>query len=259
MAGYLRLRQICLVARELEPAIADLADIFGLAVCYRDGNVARYGLVNALLPIGSAFLEVVAPTREGTAAGRYLDRRRGDGGYMVIIDCDDIERRRARMAEIGVRIANSLDYGSYIGLQLHPRDTGGAMLELNHTPGGARLDGAYHPAGPDWQKAVRTDVTVAILAAELQSPDPEHLAQRWSEILERPLARGPGDAPQISLDLGLLRFIPDRDGRGEGLHGLELAAGNSAHIRAAAARHGCAIDGDQVAVCGMRFCLRPAP
>src|SRR5690242_21938661 len=100
MGSYLRLRQICLVARALEPAIADLADIFGLAVCYRDGNVARYGLVNALLPIGSAFLEVVAPTREGTAAGRYLDRRRGDGGYMVIIDCDDSERRRARMAEL---------------------------------------------------------------------------------------------------------------------------------------------------------------
>jgi glyoxalase-like protein len=259
MGAYLRLRQICLVARELEPAIADLADIFGLAVCYRDGNVARYGLVNALLPVGSAFLEVVAPTREGTAAGRYLQRRRGDGGYMVIIDCHDIERRRARMAEIGVRIANSLDYGSYIGLQLHPRDTGGAMLELNHTPGDERLDGDYHPAGPDWQKAVRTDVTVAILAAELQGSDPEHLARRWSQILERPLDRGPGGAPQIWLDLGLLRFIPDHDGRGEGLGGLELAVRDSAHIWAAAARRGCTIEGDQVAVCGMRFRLSPAP
>src|SRR5690242_10705774 len=194
MGSYLRLRQICLVARALEPAIADLAHIFGLEVCYRDGNVARYGLVNALLPISSAFLEVVAPTREGTAAGRYLERRHGDGGYMVIIDCDDIERRRARMAGIGVRIANPLDYGAYAGLQLHPGDTGGAMLELNHTPGGEPLDGPYHPAGPDWQKGVRTEVTVALLAAELQGPDPERLARRWSDILERPLGRGPSGA-----------------------------------------------------------------
>jgi len=258
MGSYLRLRQICLVARALEPAVADLADIFGLAVCYRDGNVARYGLVNALLPIGSAFLEVVAPTREGTAAGRYLERRRGDGGYMVIIDCDDIERRRARMAEIGVRIANPLDYGAYVGLQLHPRDTGGAMLELNHTPGGEPLDGPYHPAGPDWQKAVRGDVTAALLAAELQGPDPEHLATRWNEILERPLGRSPSGVPQIALDLGVLRFVPDRDGRGEGLGGLELAVRDSAHIRAAATQRGCAIEGDQVTVCGMRFRLGPA-
>jgi hypothetical protein len=259
MGSYLRLRQICLVARALEPAIADLADIFGLEVCYRDGNVARYGLVNALLPIGNAFLEVVAPTREGTAAGRYLERRHGDGGYMVIIDCDDIERRRRRMAEISVRIANPLDYGAYVGLQLHPRDTGGAMLELNHTPGGERLDGPYHPAGPNWQKAVRADVTAALLAAELQAPDPERLARRWSEILERPLGHDPFGAPELSLDFGLLRFIPDRDGRGEGLGGLELAVRDSAHIRAAAIRRGCAIEGDQVTVCGMRFRFSPAP
>jgi Glyoxalase-like domain len=258
MAAYLRLRQICLVASELEQAIADLADIFGLQVCYRDGNVARYGLVNALLPIGSAFLEVVAPTREGTAAGRYLERRHGDGGYMVIIDCDDIERRRKRMADIGVRIANPLNYGSYIGLQLHPRDTGGAMLELNHTPGGERLDGPYHPAGPDWQKAVRTDVTSALLAAELQSNDPERLAARWSEILERPVARTRAGEPQIALDVGILRFVRDRDGRGEGLGGLDLAVRNKDYSRAAATRRGCPTGDDIVTVCGTRFRLCPA-
>jgi hypothetical protein len=258
MGSYLRLRQICLVARALEPAITDLTEIFGLEVCYRDGHVARYGLVNALLPIGSAFLEVVAPTREGTAAGRYLERRQGDGGYMVIIDCDDIERRRAHLAEIGVRIANSLDYGSYIGLQLHPRDTGGAMLELNHTPGGERLDGPYHPAGPDWQRTVRTDITTALLVAELQSDDPEHLSARWSELLERPVSWTQAGERQIVLDGGALRFVRDRDGRGQGLGGLDLAVSDKGSIRAAAARHGCPTADDIVTVCGMRFRLRPA-
>jgi len=37
------------------------------------------GLHNFLMPVGSNFLEVVAPSREGTAGGRYLDRRGGDG------------------------------------------------------------------------------------------------------------------------------------------------------------------------------------
>jgi glyoxalase-like protein len=259
MVSYLRLRQICLVARALEPVIADIADIFGLKVCYRDGNVARYGLINALLPIGSAFLEVVAPTRDGTAAGRYLERRHGDGGYMVIIDCDDIERRRARMAEIGIRIANPLDYGgTYVGLQLHPHDTGGAMLELNHTPGGERLDGPYHPAGPEWQKAVRTDLTAALLGAELQAPDPERVARRWSEILERPLVRGPGGTPEISLDVGRLRFVADSDGRGEGLGGIDLAVTDAARIRARGAQRGCLVGEDDVVVCGTRFRLHPA-
>ncbi len=138
------------------------------------------GLINALLPVGPSFLEVVAPTRSGTAAGRYLERRGGDGGYMVIVDCDDIERRRRHVETIGVRVANPLRYEDYTGLQLHPRDTGGAMLELNHTEGGERLDGPYHPAGPHWQDFIRRDTTRALLAAELQSADPAALAARWA-------------------------------------------------------------------------------
>ncbi|HZB91269.1 MAG TPA: VOC family protein [Stellaceae bacterium] len=256
--GYLRLRQICLVAETLEPALAALAAILGLALCYRDGNVARYGLVNGLLPIGRAFLEVVAPTRPGTAAGRYLERRRGDGGYMVILDCDDSERRRAHLEAIGVRIANLVRHDGYTGLQLHPRDTGGAMLELNHTEGGDSLDGAYAPAGPSWQHAVRTEVTTALLAAELQSPDPEALARRWSAVLERPLGRDADGAPAIALDLGGLRFVRDSDGRGEGLGGLDIAVADRARLLAAARGRGAAVSGDQVMICGTRFRLVPS-
>jgi hypothetical protein len=253
--GYLRLRQICLVAQSLEPYITDLADILGLAVCYRDGNVGKYGLVNALLPIGASFLEIVAPTTDGTAAGRYLERRGGDGGYMVILDCDDIERRRQRMATIGVRIANPLRYASYTGLQLHPRDTGGCMLELNHTEGGESLDGPYHPAGPDWRAAVRGDVTAGLLTAEMQSPDPSALAARWSDIVERPLGRDATSAPEIRLDLGAIRFVRDSDGRGEGLGGLELRAVDPGRIIDAAKRRGYDANGDAVTLCGIRLRL----
>ena len=65
MAEYLRLRQICLVAPHLEPVISDISAIMGLDVCYRDGNVAKYGLENALLPVDTILLEVVAPTQAG--------------------------------------------------------------------------------------------------------------------------------------------------------------------------------------------------
>ena len=253
--AYLRLRQLCLVARELEPALRDIGRIFGLEICYRDGNVAKYGLVNALFPIGTSFLEVVAPTTAGTAAGRYLERRRGDGGYMVILDCDDIEHRRRHVEAIGVRIANPLSYETYTGLQLHPRDTGGCMIEFNHTEGGEREDGPYHPAGPNWQSTIRTDVTSALLAAEIQSAEPEALASRWSRIIERPVTRTAMGVPQIALDSGLLRFVEDRDGRGDGLSGIELRVKDRAHIRAAARQCGCDMVDDAITVCGVRFRL----
>ena len=76
----LALRQIALVAARLAPVEQALTTVFDLTTCHRDPAVGQYGLENVLLPIGRQFLEVVAPTRDETAAGRFLARRGGDGG-----------------------------------------------------------------------------------------------------------------------------------------------------------------------------------
>ena len=251
----LRLRQICLVAHDLEPVVADLKRVFALEVCYVDGAVAAYGLVNALLPVGHQFLEVVAPTGPGTAAGRYLDRRGGDGGYMVIAQCPDLEPRRRRVAELGVRIANPLEHGDFQGMQLHPRDTGGAFFEIDCQQGGEAEDGPWHPAGPDWKPFVRTGVVSAIRAAELQSPDPERLAARWSEIAEFPLERDGRGAAVMPFDNAVLRFVEARDGRGEGLAGLDLKGEDSDAAFANARAAGLPVEDGAIALGGMRFRL----
>ena len=75
------LRQICLVAEKLAPALDDFKAVFDIDVCFVDEGVAAFGLENALMPIGTDFIEIVAPVKENTAAGRYLERRGGDGGY----------------------------------------------------------------------------------------------------------------------------------------------------------------------------------
>src|SRR5262245_23715424 len=98
---FLRLRQVCLVASELEVQAARIASIFGLEICYRDPNVAKYGLANVLFPIDTSFLEIVSPTKPGTAAGRFLERHGGRHGYMVILDCDDPERYQRRAESAG--------------------------------------------------------------------------------------------------------------------------------------------------------------
>ncbi len=256
---WLRLRQICLVARELAPVIDDLKQVFGLEVCHVDPGVARFGLENTLLPVGNQFLEVVAPLRAGTAAGRYLERRGGDGGYMVITQCDDHEPRKRRVAELGVRVAHRIDRPDYQGMQLHPRDTGGSFLEIDWQPGGEAPDGPWWPAGPDWQRARRSDVTCAILAAEIQSPDPLGLAQRWREITELPLFVNAADHPSIAMDNAALRFVPVTDGRGEGLGGVDLAVIDRARVLRAAEQRGCRVDDDLVTVCGTRFRLVDVP
>jgi hypothetical protein len=179
----LRLRQVALVATDIDPVLDALGRELGLEVAHRDPAVAAFGLVNAVLPVGHQFLEVVSPTREGTAAGRQLDRIGGDGGYMVICQTDDQAPFRTRAEDLGIRTAFEFEEDGYQGWQLHPGDTGGSFLEIDVQPDGP--DDPWMPAGPDWQAASHNDVVEALTAVELAVPDPEQTSARWRELLGR--------------------------------------------------------------------------
>ena len=251
----LRMRQICLVARRLAPVVETFRDVFGLEVCHRDPGVGKYGLENALFAIGNGFLEVVAPVRDGTTAGRYLERRGGDGGYMVITQCGDLTKRRAHCDAVGVRVANEISYPEYQELQLHPRDVGAAMLSFSRQEAGEPADGPWHPAASRSTAKLPGASVRSMSGAELQSDDHERLAQRWSEVTELPLSRDDRSRPVITLDDASLRFVPATDGRGEGLAGLDLQCADRAGVVARARARGLAPDADVVVACGIRFYL----
>ena len=250
---WLRLRQICLVARELKPVEKHLNEVLGINVCFRDPGVGFFGLENALFPIGNQLLEVVAPVKEDTAGERYLDRRGGDGGYMVITQCDDHAPRRSRVETLGIRIAHQFDNEHFLNMQLHPKDTGATFFEIDEQLGeGAQdIDGPWGPAGPDWQRAKNTDRVDGILAAELQCDDPEAVAKKWSDIAEIPL----DEELNLELDNASLRFIPCSDGRPEGLGGLDLSAPGKLEILQTADSLGLQTGDSQVQICGMRLNL----
>lgn len=100
----MRLRQVALVAADLAPVVEDLEAVLGIETGFADPGVGEFGLTNAVLPVGDTFLEVVSPATEGTTAGRYLERRNGDGGYMVILQSDALDADRRRFEELGVRV-----------------------------------------------------------------------------------------------------------------------------------------------------------
>jgi hypothetical protein len=252
---WLRLRQIALVAQKLAPIADDMHNIFGLEVGFRDPGVKTFGLENALFPVGNQFIEVVSPIKEGTAGGRYLDRRGGDGGYMVICQCDDHAPRKKKAAELGIRKVLESDGHEYCVMQLHPRDTGGSFLEIDFQKGGEDINGPWEPAGKNFHAAIRTDVVRAIAAAEIQTPDPKDLAERWSRIVEIPVKPDAAGNPAIRFENASIRFVKDDDGRGEGLGGLDLIATDVKRALEAAARQNKRSPDDTINLCGMRFRL----
>jgi hypothetical protein len=252
MAPYMRLRQICLVAPHLEPLIPDIAAIMGLQVCYRDDNVEKYGLVNALLPVDTILLEVVAPFRDGTAAGRFIERTGGRGGYMAIFCCDDPDAHGARANAMGVRTANVITHAPYHGVQLHPRDCRAAFIEFNHTDDSDDVLGTYPPAGPDWQKFIRKDVTQAITGVELQSPDPVGLAEHWGRIIGVAASNNGEGGAELKLPNGVLRFVKGAD---EIMSALDFRVGGIAEVCEAAKARGYNVSGNEFFIGGVNFRL----
>jgi Glyoxalase-like domain len=253
----IQLRQICLVAAELAPVIDDLEAVLGIRRCYVDPGVGVFGLENTLLPVGRNFLEVVAPTQPDTAGGRYLERRKGDGGYMVITQADTKANQQAvrqRALDNGVRVAWERDRDDWALCQLHPGDMRAAFLEIEWDRE-ENLSGRWMPAGgTGWEDKVCQDLTVDFLGAELQGPDPEALADLWSRVIGAPVERVDG-TPAVRLNNATLRFARARDGRGPGLSGLDIAVRDPDEVRARAAARGRPIRDGAVDLCGVWFTL----
>ena len=156
----MRIRQIALVARELDPVVDDLCAVLGVEVAFNDPGVAEFGLKNAVMALGDQFLEVVSPFRADASAARYLERRRGDGGYMVILQSDDLDADRTRLARVGARIVWEIAFDDIATIHLHPRDVGGAIVSLDRPlpPASWRWEGCaaacLHPA-TSWPHAWR--------------------------------------------------------------------------------------------------------
>ncbi|HZR84696.1 MAG TPA: VOC family protein [Candidatus Binatia bacterium] len=244
----MRLRQLALVARDLDPVVSDLTAVFGIEVAFRDPGVAEFGLRNAVFPVGDSFLEVVSPTRDDATAARYLTRRRGDGGYMAIFQSEDLAAARARMARLGVRIVWEVSFPDIATIHLHPRDVGGAIVSLDE----ARPPESWRWAGPEWNARVRTDRVREIAGVVLQADDPERLAERWAALLDRP-AEASGGGFEIPLERGAVRFVAPEDDRGDGIVAIRLRASDAAAALAAARARGLVDARGAIAIGGVRF------
>lgn len=241
----MRLRQIALVGHDLAACEADIRAILGVDYAYDDPGVGAFGLKNGVFPIGETFLEVVSPKQEGTTAGRLLEKRGGDGGYMAIFQVEDIATARQRLADTGARVVSETnrDGGKVCYSHIHPRDIGGAIVSVDF------MDPWEHWewGGPEWRRHVKTDVSTGIVGAEMQGDDPAAMAKRWGEVLGRAV-EPVGEYWRMGLDDGgEVRFVKAADGRGEGLGRFDVAVRDPMAVHAVAKSRGrVGPDGDVI-------------
>jgi len=235
-----RLRQVALVAHDCGQVSDELRAAFGWGEPFHDPGVGRFGLTNAVFAAGDTFVEVVAPVQAGTTAGRYLERRGGDGGYMAIFQVPDLAAARARLPGLGVRVVWTADLPDIAGTHLHPKDVPGAIVSLDW----AEPAGSWRWAGPAWTGRVPEHAPGGgVTGVTIEVADPAAAAARWAAVLGIPAGGAAGPAggadggQAVTVELAgwgqRLRFEPAPPGRGEGITGVSVAglpAGQAAQV-----------------------------
>jgi hypothetical protein len=171
-----RIRQAVLAATELEPLVAGLRTQLSLGEPFSDPGVGHFGLHNAVFALGDTFLEIVSPVRDGTAAGRLLERRGGDCGYMVMFQVDDLEAARARAGAAGVREVFEVSLEDIEEVHLHPADMRGAIVSLS----APRPAAAWRWGGPGWEGR---SAPLTVRGVTIAVADPDASAARWRAVI----------------------------------------------------------------------------
>ncbi len=215
-----RLRQVALVARDCDQVAAELRRAFGWQPPFSDPGVAHFGLCNAVFAAGDTFVEVVAPIQPGTTAGRYLQRRGGDGGYMAIFQVSDMAAARRRVADCGVRVVWTADLPDIAGTHLHPKDVPGAIVSLDW----ADPAESWRWAGPSWTGGAPAHSPGGVTGLTIEVSDPFGAAQLWAAVLGIPASRDGGTAVVELAEAGqLVQFRPARADHGEGIAAVTIA------------------------------------
>ena len=212
------IRQIVMVSSLRDPIVSDLSQLFGLEVAFNDPGVGHFGLENAVMPLGTDFLEVVSPIEENTTAGRYLQKRGGDGGYMVIIQVDDFDKTKSLVHDNEIEIVWDTDLPEAKAIHLHPKQMGGAIVSLDWM----NPKESWKWAGPEWNKYITDDIK-GIDGVEIQANNPEEMFNRWKDILDASNINE--SEKKIYLDNTWISFI-DEDDRCSGISAFSLITDN---------------------------------
>jgi hypothetical protein len=208
------LRQVALVAHDCALVADELRRAFGWQPPFHDPGVSQFGLTNAVFAAGDTFVEVVAPIQTDTTAGRYLERRGGDGGYMAIFQVPDLAAARRRIAALGVRVVWMADMPDIAATHLHPRDVPGAIVSVDW----AAPAEAWRWAGPAWTGRAPEHAPGGVTALTIEVTDPTAAARQWAAVLG---ASAGGDDSTATIELPdhgqSLRFVPARRDHGEGI------------------------------------------
>jgi methylmalonyl-CoA epimerase len=125
------LDHVGIAVADLDAALAGYQSRYGVDPIYRE-VVESHGVVEAMLPIGGSFVQLLAPLGPETPVGRFLDRA-GEGLHHLALAVLDLDLALAELKAEGARLIDEVPRIGGRGARIafvHPKDLAGTLIEL---------------------------------------------------------------------------------------------------------------------------------
>jgi len=136
LPGLLGLDHVGIAVPDLDAAVPFYRDLLGLQVRHREDNldqqVAEVMLASSERGPMSNQLQLLMPLTESSVLNRFLVRR-GSGLHHVAYAVSDVRSASRVLRQCGVQVLYDAPRAGTRGSQInfvHPKDTGGVLLEL---------------------------------------------------------------------------------------------------------------------------------
>jgi len=131
--GVKRIDHVAIVVRSLEAALRFYRDTLGIAPS-RIIDFPREGVKIAFVPLGGprgSEIELLEPTDSAGGVARFLEKR-GEGLHHLCLEVEDIDEALAELTAAGATVLDTAPRPTAEGrgIFLHPKGTGGVLLEL---------------------------------------------------------------------------------------------------------------------------------
>jgi methylmalonyl-CoA/ethylmalonyl-CoA epimerase len=135
MIDLKRLDHVAVLVPDLEEALGFWQDQLGLSLDHVE-TISSMEVKIAFLPLGESEIELVQPTSEDSGLAKFLNKR-GPGLHHICIEVEDIAAKLVELQSRDVRLIDKepvlMDDGRQLAF-IHPKSTGGVLLELYQLP-----------------------------------------------------------------------------------------------------------------------------
>lgn len=126
------LDHVAVCVNDMDAAGRGWAALLGSPLVDREEVLAQRITAAFVRPSGGAALELVCPSEGNAGLDRFLSQR-GDGLHHVAFEVTDLREALSRLAEAGIELIDEAPRpgaGGHMVAFLHPRATGGTLVEL---------------------------------------------------------------------------------------------------------------------------------